>query len=133
MFARIVSKYPLIKIPVHTITMIIHKNNTRGIVKDYITPQIQVFKLLCSQPETAPFISKKFKYNRYKLLHSWLIKHLESTNETKKYINELLKFIVKYPFAQGNKARIVSLLYNLPFIGHLTKKFVRSFKRSRKE
>ncbi len=127
LFARIVTQYPLIKLNDYTVVVVVHNENTRGTIKDYITPQIQVFKLLCKQPPTAKMISPAFKKKKLKLLHLRLIKNLEERGEIKKMKWELVKFLSKYPTTQGNKSRIVSLIYNMHG-GNLIKNFVRRMK-----
>ncbi|HRS54346.1 MAG TPA: glycosyltransferase family A protein [Bacteroidales bacterium] len=128
LFARIATQIPIIKLNNYSVNLLIHKNNTRNNTVDYITPQIEVFKLLCKQKITGKKISKKFKKKRIKLLKIWLIRDLEQRKEIKKMKKEIIKFLLLYPFTSGNYSRIVSLIYNMPG-GKLLKSIIRAIKR----
>jgi len=131
LFAKVVSEYPLVKVNVHTVTMLIHEGNTKGLTKNYISPQISVFKSLCMTEPTARKISKEFKRTKYRHLRSELIKHYEKSAEFFLMNREIIRFLFFYPFASGNKVRIVSFLYHIPG-GVILRKFIAIIKNARK-
>src|SRR5574344_1722851 len=56
LFTRIVKDLPLYRITKITVDFMIHPNNTRGLIKDYITPQIQVMHYIFTDSERLKWI-----------------------------------------------------------------------------
>ena len=104
-FARVVAQSGLIQIPVVTVDVIIHPENTKGLVKDFVSPQIF-----------------------FKNLHHQLINYYSDTEQFPAMNKEILRFLVSYPFDAGNKVKLVSLLYHMPG-GEIIKSVIRRLKR----
>ena len=126
LFSRILAKYNLFRIPIATVDVIIHESNTKKIIQDYITPQINVMKMIFNNPTNKDYISKSFAKEKIKSLKHELILHLEKKNEKISLIKELIKFIFLYPFDKNSKIKITLLIYSLPG-GNLVKKTYRKF------
>jgi len=114
LLSRIVSEYGLIQVPFATIDFNIHHNNTKALTKDYISPQIAAFKIICSSPITKNKISRGFKRNRFKQLRHQLINHYYKSSDFCKMDIEIIRFLCLYPFDSQNKSKFVLLLYHLP-------------------
>jgi glycosyltransferase involved in cell wall biosynthesis len=114
LFSRIVSAYPLFQIPVSTVDFIIHAENTKGLNKNYISPQIDAMDIIFNNPLIKNSISESFKKNIYKNLHHQLINHYFENKDFLKMNVEIVRYLLLYPFDFQNKSKLVLLLYHLP-------------------
>jgi len=127
-FARVVAQSGLIQIPVVTVDVIIHPENTKGLVKDFVSPQILAMKTIFQNPTLKNRISDSFKRKVFKNLRHQLINYYSDTEQFPAMNKEILRFLVSYPFDAGNKVKLVSLLYHMPG-GEIIKSVIRSLKR----
>lgn len=114
LYSRIVSAFPLSQVPISTVDVHIHNENTKSLNRDYISPQIAAFKIICSSPITKNKISSSFKRNRFKQLRHQLINHYYESSDFCKMNIEIIRFLCLYPFDSQNKSKFVLLLYHLP-------------------
>ena len=127
LFARIAGKYDIVQIPVVTIDLNIHDENTRGVVKDMISPQITAMKLIFENPELKPKISDGLKSRVFHSLHHQLINTYYDLGEYRKMNWAIIRFFANYPTDITNKSKLVLLLYHIPG-GGLIKSLVRKLK-----
>ena len=126
-FARIVNKYDLIQIPVITIDLNVHDENTRGKIKDYVSPQIRAMKTIFENPELKSKISRHFKKAIFKSLYHQLVNVYYDLEDYPNMNRAIVRFIMLYPFDETNKSKMVLLLYHLPG-GSILKSLVRKAK-----
>jgi glycosyltransferase involved in cell wall biosynthesis len=126
-FARIVSKYGLVQIPVITMDLIVHEENTKGKIKNFISAQIRAMKTIFENPELKSKISRPFKRAILRSLYHQLIDVYYHSGNYSKMNRAIARFILLYPFDTTNKSKMVLLLYHLPG-GDLLKSLVRKAK-----
>ena len=126
-FARVAGKYDIVQIPVVTIDLNIHDENTRGNIKDVVTPQIKAMKIIFENPELKPKISAGLKTRIFHSLHHQLINTYYDLSEYGKMNWAIARFIVNYPFDTTNKSKMVMLLYHIPG-GSIIKSLVQKLK-----
>ena len=114
LFARIVSQHELIRIPMITVDVMVHDENTKGQERNYISPQIEAMKTIFSNALLRNKISPAFKRARLLNLRHQLINHYLNSGEFSKMNKEILHFLFSYPLHFQNKAKIVLLLYHVP-------------------
>jgi glycosyltransferase involved in cell wall biosynthesis len=114
LFARVVSEHPLIQIPLATVDVMIHAENTRGLVKNYISPQLVAMELIFNNALIKNKLSTEFKREIIRNLRHQLINFYYESNESKKLIVEVSRFLLKYPRDWQNKSKIFMLLQHLP-------------------
>jgi glycosyltransferase involved in cell wall biosynthesis len=114
LFSRIVSAFPLFQVPVSTVDVQIHNENTIALHRDFISPQIVAFKIICSSPHTKNKISRSFKRNRFKQLRHQLINYYYESSDFCKMDIEIIRFLCLYPADPQNKSKVVMLLYHQP-------------------
>ncbi|MBL0309834.1 MAG: glycosyltransferase family 2 protein [Bacteroidetes bacterium] len=127
LFARIVSEYPLMQIPIVTVDVLIHGENTKAQEQDYITPQIIATRLIFNNDSLKNRISVSFKRNRLCNLRHQLINHYYNTGLYYKMNLEIIRFLILYPLDPRNKSKLVLLLYHLPG-GNILKSIIRKLK-----
>lgn len=127
LFARIVTEYPLIRIPVSTVNVQIHNENTKALSKDYITPQIKAMEIIFGNPKLKTAISEAFKKERRKNLIHQRIQHNFSVKNYAKMNGDILWFLWKHPRDKTSKSKLVQMLYHLPG-GGLIQKLVKFLK-----
>ena len=127
LFTRIAAKNQLIRIPVVTVDVFIHPDNTKGQTKDYIAPQIKAMKLIFREGELRNEFSCSFKRKILKKLYHQHINYYFQIGDFAKMNKGIMIFLFLFPFDPGNKTKIVSLLYNLPG-GKLVKCVVQKLK-----
>lgn len=120
---RMVNEYPLFQIPIVTVEMLVHNENTKSLHKNYIAPQIEVMKIIFSNPGLKNKISWAFKKQRMAHLDHSLINFYLETKQFSKINKAIIRFLFLYPTHVLNKSKLVLLLYNLP-CGSLLKKTV---------
>ena len=128
LFARIASKYSLIQIPVISIDLIVHGENTKGQTKDYIKPQIEVMQMIFRNPLFNGKISSAFKKSVLKNLRHQHINHFLNTGHYSKMNREIVAYLLLYPFDKGNKTKAISFIYHLPG-GGIVKSLIQKFKK----
>ena len=114
LFARIVANFNLIQIPVSTVNVQIHNENTKALTKDYISPQIKAIELIFQNPKLKNKISNPFKKEKRRNLDHQLIRYLAATDQRTKLCLKSLRFIFRYPNDPTMKEKIVFLAYNMP-------------------
>ncbi len=114
LFARVAGKYDIVQIPVVTIDLNIHDENTRGVIKDVVSPQIKAMKIIFENPQLKPKISANFKRQVFRSLYHQLINTYSDLGESGKMNSAIVRFILNYPFDLTNKSKLVLLLYHLP-------------------
>ena len=128
--ARLANDYPLIRIPIVTVEMLVHEHNTKSLFIEYITPQVVAMKMIFSNPNLKGKISKSFQK---KIQHSFDHQYIliwDRLNIKRKLYKSILTYLFKYPLDNKNKSLMVLLLYNLP-LGKTIKKtvsFIKKFK-----
>lgn len=128
LFARIVTEYPLIRIPVSTVNVQINNENTKALSKDYITPQIKAMEIIFGNPKLKTAISEDFKKERRKSLAHQQIQYLATTQNKAALRKKSLAFILRYPTDTTLKEKLVFVVYNLPG-GRFIQSLIRSLKR----
>jgi glycosyltransferase involved in cell wall biosynthesis len=113
LFSRVVALFPLTQIPVPTVDVIIHPENTRGLHKNYISPQIHAMKIIFGNPLCKGKISKEFKKERMRSLRHQLINHYAETGQIIRLQLEVIRFLWMYPKDFQNKSKLVMLVYSL--------------------
>jgi glycosyltransferase involved in cell wall biosynthesis len=126
-FARIVNEYDLIQIPVITIDLNIHGENTKGTFKDFISPQIRAMQTIFENPALKGKISGAFKRRIFRSLYHQLIIACNDLGNYSKMNQTIIRFVLLYPFDPTNKSKVVLLLYHLPG-GGMLKSLVRKVK-----
>ncbi len=121
-FSRIVASFPLFQVPFATIDFIIHPENTKGHFKNYISPQLVAMELIFSNELIKNNISNQFKREITRNLRHQLINFYHESNESKKLIVEVSRFLLKYPRDWQNKSKIFMLLNHLPITKQILKK-----------
>lgn len=129
LFARIVANYNLIQIPVSTVDVQIHNENTKALTKDYISPQIKAIDLVFRNPYLTDKISNPFKKEIRRNLDHQKIRFLAATNQRTKLCLKSLRFIFCYPNDPTIKEKIVFLVYNLPG-GRLIQAIIQKIKKT---
>jgi glycosyltransferase involved in cell wall biosynthesis len=124
---RIVKEYPLVQIPVVTVEMRVHEENTKALFKEYITPQVKAMELIFSNPDLKDEISNQFKKKVFQTLHRQYINVWKDLGEIGKMNRAILFFLYHYPLDHKNKEYFVLLLYHLPF-GKYIKGTIKLFK-----
>jgi glycosyltransferase involved in cell wall biosynthesis len=127
LFARIAAKNELFQIPQVTVDVSIHPGNTKGQTKNYISPQIKAMQLIFGNVDLKDKISTAFKRETFRGLRHQLINHYNNTGEYGLMNKEIMLYLLRYPFASGNKTKWVMLLYHLPG-GLLLKSLVRKLR-----
>ena len=125
---RIMNEYPIVQIRKVTVEMLIHEENTKALFKEYITPQVKAMKIIFSNPDLKGKISNAFKKKIQHGFDSQYIMAWEKLGEKSKMNRAILTYLWRYPLDPKNKARAVSLLYNMPvgnFVGK-TARFIKS-------
>jgi glycosyltransferase involved in cell wall biosynthesis len=129
LFTRIAASFNLIQIPESTVDVQIHKENTKALTKDYISPQIMAIELIFQNPELRNKISSKFKKEKRRNLDHQLIRYLAATQQRKQLYLKSLRFIFRYPNDPTIKEKIVFLVYNLPG-GRLIQAIIQKIKKT---
>ena len=114
LFARIVANFNLIQIPVSTVNVQIHNENTKALTKDYISPQLKAIELIFQNPKLKHKISNQFKKEKRRNLDHQQIRYLAATDQRTKLCLKSLRFIFRYPNDPTMKEKIVFAIYNLP-------------------
>lgn len=121
LFARLSVHCTIWPIREFTAVMRITGNNTTDYQHDYLDQMERVLTKLLRNPATAPHLSKPFMAERRKTLAEWRIRNLEKTGARWPLVRAVVSFIVRYPFQPRNTAKLVMLLYALPFGGLIRK------------
>lgn len=127
---RIAASYPLFRIPVVTVDMLIHSENTTALFEEYISPQVMAMNIIFSNHVLKGKISRKFKKKIQLSFDSQYIMVWERLGEKKKLQKAIVTYLRRYPFDIKNKARIVTLLYSLPF-GSGLKQLIKRLKKNK--
>lgn len=114
LFARIVANFKLIQIPLSTVDFQIHNENTKALTIDYISPQLVATELIFNNTLIKNKLSTEFKREIIRNLRHQLINFYHESNESKKLIVEVSRFLLKYPRDWQNKSKIFMLLQHLP-------------------
>lgn len=122
LFARVVSEHPLIQIPLATVDVMIHAENTKGLVKNYISPQLVAMELIFNNALIKNKLSNEFKREIIRNLSHQLINFYHESHDSKKLIVEVSRFLLKYPRDWQNKSKIYLLLCHLPGLRYFFKK-----------
>ena len=125
LWARITVDYPVTLVPKNTAVLRVHDGNTSQETKDYISPQIAVFKSQLEDPKIRANLSSTFINRRQKGFDELIIRQLMKTEQGFSLITATLLFLIKYPTDSQNKSKMVVLLYALPG-GVFLKKLIRS-------
>lgn len=113
LIARIVAEWPLYQIPSITVDFIIHPENTRGVHKNYISPQIHAMKIIFGDSLLKGRISKEFKKERMRSLRHQLINYYASTGQIIRLQFEIIRFLCLNPTDLQNKSKLVMLIYSV--------------------
>jgi glycosyltransferase involved in cell wall biosynthesis len=113
LFARITSKWPLYRIPKITVDFMIHPENTQGLHKNYILPQIHAMKIIFGNLMVKGKLSDEFKKERMRSLRHQLINHYATSEQIVRLQFEIIRFLCLYPTDFQNKSKIVMLAYSL--------------------
>jgi glycosyltransferase involved in cell wall biosynthesis len=114
LFARVVSEFSLIQIPIATVDVMIHEENTKGLVKNYIKPQLVAMEIIFNNELLKNKISSQFKRQINRDLSHQLINHYNDVNDSRRLIVEISRFLIKYPQDWQNKSKIYLLLTHFP-------------------
>lgn len=114
LFARVVSEYPLVQLPIATVDVMIHAENTKGMVKNYISPQLLAMEIIFRNESLKKKISNQFKRQVQRDLRHQLINFYNDTDESNKLVVEIIRFLFKYPRDWQNKSKIYLLLTHIP-------------------
>ncbi|MDP6909250.1 MAG: hypothetical protein QF371_07085, partial [Flavobacteriales bacterium] len=114
LWGRIATEYPVTTIKENTAVLRVHSGNTSQTEKDYITPRIEVFEIQLANSEVRSQLSNTFIKNRWRSLRELSIRHQEATGNRWQLVFELIRFLTLYPRNPRNKAKLVTLIYNLP-------------------
>jgi hypothetical protein len=125
LWARIAVDYPVTLVPENTAVLRVHDGNTSQETKDYISPQIAVFKSQLKDTKIRAALSSTFIKRRQKGFDELSIRQLMKTEQRFSLITATLLFLIKYPTDSQNKSKMVVLLYALPG-GVFLKKLIRS-------
>ena len=126
-FARVAAHFDLVQIREITVDFSIHDENTKGLTKNYISPQVEAMKLIFENEELKGKLSGAFKVKIFKGLKHQLINHYSASGEYMLMNKEIVLFLLQFPFNPGNKTKWVLLLYHLPG-GQLLKSMVGKLK-----
>ena len=130
LFTRIVANFKLIQIPVATVDVQIHNENTKALTKDYISPQIKAIELIFQNPKLKDKISSQFKKQKRRNLAHQLIQYLSTTQYKNKLCFKSFQFILRYTKDQTIKEKFVLFLYNIPG-GGLVQSLIQYIKNSK--
>ena len=122
LFARVVSEHRLIQIPVATVDVMIHAENTKGTIKNYISPQLVAMEMIFNNALIRNKISNEFKREIIRNLRHQLINFYHESHDSKKLIVEVSRFLLNYPRDWQNKSKIFLLLCHLPGLRYFLKK-----------
>ncbi|HAP70473.1 MAG TPA: hypothetical protein DCR04_12255 [Flavobacteriales bacterium] len=129
LWARIAAaSYPVVEVATYTAKLRVHEGNTQNVVKDNISPRIKAFAKLLGNTEVRKNLSSVFIRNNKRGFSELEIRSLENTKQRWLLSRKLILFLIKYPEAPRNTAKVVTLLYNLPG-GQLLKSLVAKTKR----
>lgn len=127
LWARITSEFPVLPVSGYTAKLRVHSGNTDKQSRDSILHLIYVFSSLLNNPLVNEKLSVNFIRNKQRGLKELLIRHYQSTGQRTQLIRELLFFLIQFPEAPRNSAKLVTLIYNLPG-GSLLKSLITSIK-----
>ncbi len=122
LFARVVSEFSLIQIPIATVDVMIHSENTKGLVKNFITPQLVAMHKIFTNEFLKNKISRQFKRDINRNLSHQLINYYNDTNDSRKLIFEVCRFLSKYPKDTQNKSKVYLLFSHLPITRYIINK-----------
>ena len=129
LWARVAAENPVIEVDANTAVLRVHPGNTITSASDSVTPRIKVFNLQLSTKSVMAKLSEQFITERQKSLHELLVRHLSNSDHRWKFIQQSMRFVVKYPSQRGNSAKLVSILYALPG-GAILKRLIQGSKAS---
>ncbi len=133
--ARIALKYPIIQINERTVVYVFHENSFTG--GDLLKPfkELENYNRIFQKPELLNSFSKRCIHR----LQSMCYFHMSLYYEKNRQIWKMYKTIIKsfFLFPKGyngktNKILLVSILYNFPIFGDVTKKIVNKIKNGYK-
>lgn len=127
LFVRLAVSCSIVSIKEYTAVMRITGNNTTDYQHDYLQQMMLVLRLIKNNPKTRPFVTRKFLHDRIKTIREWKIRQLDKKGNRWLLVAHLIRFLILYPTTPRNSAKLVTLLYNLPF-GGLLKAYVRKRK-----
>lgn len=114
LWARIAARFPLVSIDKHTAKLRVHSGNTDKEVKDNVTPKMEAFELILSNPTVYNHLSPAFIMKRKRSLDELQVRYYEESNQRWRLIVALFLFLIKYPNTPRNASKMVTLVYNLP-------------------
>lgn len=127
LFVRLAVTCKIYTIFEYTAVMRITGENTSDYQKDFFEQHIRAVTLLRVNRKTRPYVSRKFVSDRIRTVREWKIRQLEKNGSRWLLILHLIRFLILYPTTPRNSAKLVTLIYNLPF-GNLIKAYVRKRK-----
>jgi glycosyltransferase involved in cell wall biosynthesis len=125
LWARITVDYPVTLVPKNTAVLRVHDGNTSQETKDYISPQIAVFKSQLKDPKIRATLSSTFIKRRQKSFDELMIRQLMKTEQRFSLITATLLFLIRYPADSQNRSKMVVFLYAI-LGGVFLKKLIRS-------
>jgi glycosyltransferase involved in cell wall biosynthesis len=121
LWARMAAHHPIHVCHEHTARLYVHGQNTKDTVPDHTDQQENVFRQLMQIPDVRRGISDRFAKSRYLTFREWRIRKLEAKGERWALIRAILDFVVRHPMQPRNTAKLVMLLYAVPFGGLIRK------------
>jgi glycosyltransferase involved in cell wall biosynthesis len=128
LFAQVAASFPLVYIPEVSVIWVLHGNNTTDQVRDYWSPQLQVFNHIADDLVLGKYLSKAFKTEKKFGLYTELVYFHATQHHYTKAISWVLKGFLLAPFKQQNITNVLNVLYHLP-AGHRLKWWVAKIKQ----
>jgi glycosyltransferase involved in cell wall biosynthesis len=128
LFAHIAASFPLVYIPNVSVIWVLHDNNTTAQVRDYWSPQLEVFNQIADDPLLGTYLSKAFKTEKKFGLYTELVYFHATQHQYKKAIFWFLKGFIMAPLKKQNITNVLNVLYHLP-AGHRLKWLVAKIKQ----
>lgn len=131
LWLRIAVKYPLVQLQEYTAIYLEHDGSYTSGDEKRFEKELRNFKTVFAKPELRNLLPQREK----RFLLSKCYYHLAIINNRPGTIGKMYGYIIKafFTFPEGynvnaNKAMLTMFLYNLPVLGWLIKKTIRSFK-----
>ena len=114
LWARIACRYPVQAIEGRTAKLRVHGGNTDKEHSDSVTPRMRAFEQLMKNPKVRQQLSEPFIRSKKRSLHELLVRQHERNGLRWPLVTQLVLFLIRYPTAPRNSAKLVTLVYNLP-------------------